>query len=298
MPAEPDVFKKLDALLNKHKNGESAASSDGGHDEDAIPTLTDAVEDDETFPVLTEIIVEDVDDMSVEGLELDLEFIPEDTPAIMSEPLLSADLPDIWERNEQEFDAETTHGFGLSAFSREASDSIIILPDEADDHDSSDAHPQLPEIEEFPSALQPDSTPDQAQFGAAGDGDTPHMFVATDEKSDADSARPAMDGPHISEQRTAEAAPSPSPAQSDAEDARIEALARELTFTDALAERALRDLDRHVATILEHQVGPQLAHRLDQALASMLAQFSTNIESLIREAVREEMRRYFDGDSQ
>lgn len=293
MPTEPDVFKKLDALLNKHRNGEPTSSGNNTSSEDAIPTLTDEIDGDETFPVLTEIFATDVDAMGNEELELDLAFIPEDMPDEKPEPALSAELPDVWEQNEDQFDAETTHGFGLSAFSREAADSVV-QPSESASFDNDFCEVPVPDDAATALEQAADYTAQTADlneldfpdsmFGQAEESETGLNQNLTSQFSSDTQAHAGTAEREIFEQGQ--------------DDARAESIAREFAFNDALAERAMRDLDRHVAAILEYKVGPQLAHRLDQALASMLDQFSTNIESLIRDAVRDEMRRYFDDNRQ
>lgn len=291
MSSEPDVFKKLDALLNKHRQNDAAASPD-----DAIPTLLEVVDDapepaadaappelgDDAPPVLTEIISdENTADTVIEELELDLdlEFISDDDPGPLPEPLMAAELPDVWERNEHEFDAETTHGFGLSAFSREAAA-------EARKHEWSE--PQ-PETDTAPPQLQPDDAViDVSGLPAETDATTPEPSTTVIEPATPSAAEAIQASPETVQSDSTDEIPADDWGNP----------AAEVAISDALAERALRDLDRHIAQVLENQVGPQLAQRLDLALASMLEQFSTNLESLIREAVREEMRRYFDGDSQ
>lgn len=282
MSSEPDVFKKLDALLNKHRQTDAAASPD-----DAIPTLLEVVDetqtpmadssDDDALPVLTEMIgEEDTADTLIEELELDLEFIPDDGLGPLPEPLMAAELPDVWERNEHEFDAETTHGFGLSAFSREAAAAArewVEPPAQTDTAPAPEERPADDNVIEAPTA-ESDVIPEEAASMP-----TPQPSGAR-----AESVRPPEEtGADLADDIPADDWGNP---------------AAEVAISDALAERALRDLDRHIAQVLEDQVGPQLAQRLDAALASMLEQFSTNLESLIREAVREEMRRYFDGDGQ
>lgn len=290
MSSEPDVFKKLDALLNKHRQTDAAASPD-----EAIPTLLEVVDetqpssdsaleaaDDDALPVLTDMIGEDDSaDTLIEDLELDLEFIPDDGVGPLPEPLMAAELPDVWERNEHEFDAETTHGFGLSAFSREAAAEAREWIEPL--HETADARAEDRLVE---PAQAPEHDPDIT--------DAPTTEPATQQISeqmyDLPAASPPSDLPALDP--GVAGLPDDIPADDWGNPT------AEVAISDALAERALRDLDRHIAAVLESQVGPQIAHRLDAALASMLEQFSTNLESLIREAVRDEMRRYFDGDGQ
>lgn len=283
MANEPDVFKKLDALLNKHKNGDVMPSAEAP---DAIPVLFDEIEEPEPFPVLTQIVSDEAGETTGElevELELDLEFIPADLHANSAEPVLSAELPDVWEEHEHEFDAETTHGFGLSAFSRE----------QAAQHDGA------AESADAPAADEARDT--SLEFVSADhNGDAPVEIPAPQLTLPPQSQQPSADFTDSSDVEQNSGPTDAAPAQ-DALAAETDASnqrAAEFAFNDTLTERALRDLDRHVAAILERQVGPQLAHRLDQALASMLAQFSTNLESLVRDAVRDEMRRFFDGDNQ
>lgn len=311
MTSEPDVFKKLDALLNKHKNGEPIVPVKPSS-EDAIPTLMDAIEDDaeSIIPVLTEIVAGPVEDPISEELELDLEFIPEDVVEAAPEPVLSAELPDVWAENEHEFDAETTHGFGLSAFARDAASTDSMAEVTAVSGDTRDATVERSDDEPAPFVENGLDEAEPAPSGVANGepdvGDAADDIIA---QAPASSSTTAIE---ITEQDTSgdqifaqtggpDVAPDsadPFAAHDDPESKRSESAASEFAFNDTLTERALRDLDRHVATILERQVGPQLAKRLDHALASMLDQFSVNLESLVREAVRDEMRRYFDGDNQ
>lgn len=290
MANEPDVFKKLDALLNKHKNGDVPPAAEAL---DAIPILLDEIEEPEPFPVLTQIASDEAGEameaLEVE-LELELEFIPDDPHENSPQTVFSAELPDVWEQHEHEFDAETTHGFGLSAFSREqaaqrdAAADISAVPGE----DRATATGL-----ELVSARD-----DPSEGGSAEVSGPPGPLAPESQQSAADFADTSAETRPEAEQNSepADAAPAESELAGapDAGDER----AAELALNDTLTEKALRDLDRHVAAILERQVGPQLAHRLDQALASMLAQFSTNLESLVRDAVRDEMRRFFDGDNQ
>ena len=336
MPSEPDVFKKLDALLNKHKQGESLAPAPKPRDEEPIPTLMDVIEDEEeVFPVLTDVVATNGDETVAEELELELEFIPEDFVDTPVEPVLSAELPDVWEENEHEFDAETTHGFGLSAFSRAASNNDDS--DEEEEDEPYDTEEQIREsgdeeadelFAEGEDATANDSTDAGHAVNSASEDQTADNFQddvseplfesveqpaldaesftasEADASEDVASAETKPESGHEETQHehrpiappAATAIPVAASAPPQAEQSDISP--REQLLNDALAERALRDLDRHVAAILERQVGPQLAHRLDQALASMLDQFSTNLESLVRDAVRDEMRRYFDGDDQ
>lgn len=338
MPSEPDVFKKLDALLNKHKQGESVAPAPKPSDEEPIPTLMDVIEDEEeVFPVLTDVVATTGDETVAEELELELEFIPEDIVDTPVEPVLSAELPDVWEENEHEFDAETTHGFGLSAFSRAASNNDDSDEEEEDDepYDTEERVSESgdEEADELFAVGEDAAANNSADAGHAAnssgedenaddnfqDDVSEPLFESTeqpaldaesftaseaDASEDVDSAETKPEPGHEETEHehgptappTATEIPVAASAPSQAEQSDISA--REQLLNDALAERALRDLDRHVAAILERQVGPQLAHRLDQALASMLDQFSTNLESLVRDAVRDEMRRYFDGDDQ
>lgn len=291
MANEPDVFKKLEALLNKHKNGEVAPSAE---QHNPIPVLLDEIEEPEPFPVLTQMVgngapeTNQSDDTIEEfEIELDLEFIPDELDESGTQSVLSAELPEVWEQYEDEFDAETTHGFGLSAFSRQAAEAGA----NANDYAATASELAAEAGSELAPAPAEDSPPSQAP--------APHIPAPTERdplvpevsgtkahlsaKYDPELTDPAM-GPVGSAAPEPEASDSPLPP--------------EFALNDTLTERALRDLDRHVAAILERQVGPQLAQRLDQALASMLAQFSTNLESLVRDAVRDEMRRFFDGENQ
>lgn len=290
MSSEPDVFKKLEALLNKHRQTDAAAAPD-----DAIPTLLEVVDApvsapdapvpeiaDDTLPVLTDMISEeDTTDTVTKELELDLEFIPDDDLGPMPEPLMAADLPDLWERNEHEFDAETTHGFGLSAFSREAAAEARNHEWSAPERDAVSAPPTQPTVDDV---IIDASAPPSDFAAAAAQQPFTHEPNPEAPRTTENNAPPPADGMFDS---------SDDFSADDGGDS-----APEVAISDALAERALRDLDRHIAQVLENQVGPQLAQRLDAALASMLEQFSTNLESLIREAVRDEMRRYFDGNGQ
>lgn len=295
MTDEPDVFKKLDALLNKHKNGEVASSAE---EHDSIPLLLDEIEEPEPFPVLTEMVGDEAaktdrrDDTGEElEIELDLEFIPDEPDDSGTPAALSAELPDVWEKYEEEFDAETTHGFGLSAFSREAA---ARAANDANDYAATsldlpaDAGLRAP-VPADAGRVSASEAPEPEILAPAEQAPPVPELIQTDAEIEpnAERDREPTDAAMLPVAPAApepEASNRPSPA--------------EFALNDTLTERALRDLDRHVAAILERQVGPQLAQRLDQALASMLAQFSTNLESLVRDAVRDEMRRFFDGENQ
>lgn len=62
----------------------------------------------------------------------------------------------------------------------------------------------------------------------------------------------------------------------------------------AVAELALKDLDKHLQRLIEEKLGPQLTATMDRALANMLDQFSTHIEYLVRESVALELQKQLE----
>lgn len=62
----------------------------------------------------------------------------------------------------------------------------------------------------------------------------------------------------------------------------------------AVAEFALKDMDKHLQRLVEEKLGPQLTATMDRALANMLDQFSTHIEYLVRESVALELQKQLE----
>lgn len=60
------------------------------------------------------------------------------------------------------------------------------------------------------------------------------------------------------------------------------------------ASMALKDIDKHLQRLVEEKIGPQLTLTMDRALATMLDQFSTHIEYLVRESVALELQKQLE----
>lgn len=73
-----------------------------------------------------------------------------------------------------------------------------------------------------------------------------------------------------------------------------EKLATETVAEEAspkLSSQSLENLDRQIQEILDQRLASHIVPALDRAMSSMLEQFSTQLESVVREAVAEELRK-------
>ncbi|MFA5242207.1 MAG: hypothetical protein WC029_02125 [Sulfuricella sp.] len=59
----------------------------------------------------------------------------------------------------------------------------------------------------------------------------------------------------------------------------------------SLSGQSLENLDRRILEILDQRLSGHIASAMDRAMSSMLDQFSMQLESVVREAVAEELRK-------
>lgn len=62
-------------------------------------------------------------------------------------------------------------------------------------------------------------------------------------------------------------------------------------FSSRLSAQSLENLDRQIQDILDQRLSAHVVSAMDRAMAGMLDQFSMQVESVVREAVAEELRK-------
>ena len=243
-----------------------------------------------------ETLEEELNQESVVGPGIE---VPQEEPEILLPPATETEIiysPSLIEKVSNDLDFELGEG------------ATIKFEPAADNPDTDEPLTQI--LEQTPAsepsldltAASLNSSPDEVT--PAGELEATRYLETETLQAEAASSEQADGMPQETQDEAAEIVPAysgppetliPDPTETSNEDTMLifddmDKLPKDADF----ASMALKDIDKHLQRLVEEKIGPQLTLTMDRALATMLDQFSTHIEYLVRESVALELQKQLE----